>query len=224
MALSDTYHAKLQEFVALQKPDKIMCYQELTGLHAQLHVGKDLALPSITPVAVGAIYDTQIVGVYYAKSGPTLKGLPGFTELDLNPNPHNPADVNAIKVVYRGTHLGYLPKTINQIILSALKTKREVICLMGRHIPAVEQQGEFSPERATITVHIVHPTRFQRIFINLMDIYGLTFPNLPSNWLAAMVALGEVVIPLLGSYLGFHPELSTELLVQVKNQFLVPKS
>jgi hypothetical protein len=40
----------------------------------------------------------------------------------------------------------------------------------------------------------------------------------------AMVALGEVVIPMLESYLGFHPELSTELLVQVKIQFSFPMS
>ncbi len=145
----------------------------------------------------GTIYDSQIVGVYYAQSGKILASPQEFTELELQPDPQNPVDNKAVKIMYQGAHLGFVPKVINKIIFSAITTGKNVLCLMQRYIPAVERNNEFSPERASITIHIIHPVRFQKIFTHLMDIYGLTYPNLPPNWGQAMVALGEVGVSFL---------------------------
>jgi hypothetical protein len=161
----------------------------------------------------GTIYDSQIVGVYYTKSGNVLAAIPEFTELEVQPDPENPVDNKAVKILYHGKHLGFVPKVINTIIFSAITTGKNVICLMQRYIPAVERNNEFSPERASITIHIIHPGRFRKIFTHLMDIYGLTYPHLPPNWKQAMVALGEVVVPMLETYLRFHPEVSLHGLV-----------
>ncbi|MHA1744681.1 MAG: hypothetical protein ACTSWW_01710 [Promethearchaeota archaeon] len=54
-----------------------------------------------------------------------------------------------------------------------------------------------------------------------MDIYALTYPNLPPNWVQSMAALGEVVVPMLENYLTFHPEIAEQdVLVSIKSQFL----
>jgi hypothetical protein len=220
MALIDTYHTKLQDFVALQKPDKPSCYHDLTMIHAQLFAEKTLELPPINPMAAGMIYDSQIVGVYYTENGKILASLPKFTELALNPDPQNPVDQYAVKVMYHEAHLGYLPQVVNKPIFSALTTGKEVICLLHRYVPAVERNNEFTPERAVISIHIIHPARFQQFFTNLMDIYALTYPNLPPNWVQSMTALGEVVVPMLENYLTFHPEISgQDVLVLIKSQF-----
>ena len=220
MALIDIYHTKLQEFVALQKPDKHLCYQELTAMHAQLHAENTLVLPPINPITAGMVYNSQIVGIYYTENGIILANLPEFTELTLRSDPHNPVDQYAVKVMYQGAHLGYLPQGVNKPIFSAIRSKKDVICLLHQHVQATEHNGEFSPERAVITVHIIHPARFRRIFTNLMEIYTLTFPNLPPNWVQSMAALGEVVIPMLKFYLTSHPEIPRQdVLVLVKNQF-----
>ena len=221
MALLDIYRVKKQDFVALKNTDKAICFHELQDLHAQLHAEKELVLPPICPMRAGVIYDSQIVGVYYAQSGKILAAIPEFTELELRPDPQNPVDNMAVKIMYRDAHLGFVPKVINKVIFSALTTGKNVICLMQRYIPAVERNNEFSPERASITIHIIHLGRIQKIFMNLMDIYALTYPNLPPNWVQAMVTLGEVVVPMLENYLSFHPEISAkDVIAQVKNQFL----
>ena len=157
----DTYHTKLQEFVALQKPNKPLCYHELTMIHGQLAVEKALVFPPINPMTAGMIYDSQIVGVYYTGNGKILTTLPEFTELELNPDPQNPVDQYAVKIMYQGEHLGYIPHVVSKPIFSALTTNKEVICLLHRYVPSVERNNEFSPERAVITVHIIHPARFR---------------------------------------------------------------
>ncbi|MHA1746836.1 MAG: HIRAN domain-containing protein [Promethearchaeota archaeon] len=203
-----TYHTKLHDFVALQKPGKLLCYQELTILHTQLNKESALALPPIKPMMASQIYDSQIVGIYYAGSGDLLASLPEFTELTLEPDPQNVADPNAVKVMYQGTHLGYLPRVANKAIFTALTSQKNVVCMLEHYIPGVERHWNFSPERAAMTIHIIHAARFQQIFTNLMDIYTLTAPNLPPLWVEAMAALGDVVIPRLINYLSSHPEIS----------------
>lgn len=58
----------------------------------------------------------------------TVRGLQAGDELTLEPDTNNKYDAFAVRVLYDGEHIGYLPKGHNTIVFEALCNHEDVSC------------------------------------------------------------------------------------------------
>ena len=61
-----------------------------------------------------------IAGFQYHEGAEVLRKLKVGTKLDLVPEFDNPYDPNAIRIEYKGTHLGYVPRANNALLAQML--------------------------------------------------------------------------------------------------------
>lgn len=66
-----------------------------------------------------------ITGVPHAK--PDLSKLTIGTEVNLVAEPHNAYDPNAVMVMFNGQKLGYIPKTMTQLVHIGGLTKAKIV-------------------------------------------------------------------------------------------------
>lgn len=66
--------------------------------------------------------DFRVAGVFYRAEVSNFKQLQIGDELALEPEPSNRYDQDAIKVLFGGNHIGYVPKDSTQYIHAALKS------------------------------------------------------------------------------------------------------
>lgn len=66
-------------------------------------------------------FNFQVVGCNYRGGDFRRAEVQQADELSLQPEPGNPHDANAIKVMKQGIHIGYIPRSFNVELLSWMK-------------------------------------------------------------------------------------------------------
>ena len=167
------------------------------------------------------VFHEEIVGIYYTRKGHYLRRLKSGTQLELHPEPDNQYDSYAVSVWHDGRKLGFIPKGPNRRIFSALNRTEEITCLLGHYSPSYysdhesrryysryEADNDFSPERASITIHLYNPDKLQQIFTGLMELveYITQISSLQTQIVDALEILGYRALLLLESR---YDELNT---------------
>ncbi len=178
----------------------------------------------------------EIVGIYYTRNGNYLQALKSGVQLELQPEPHNRYDSNAVSLWHDGHKLGYIPRGPNRRIFSALNHE-EVTCLLGRYSPShysdheyrryysrYDDPSDFSPERATITIHIFDPKKLQQIFTGLMELslYIPQIPSLQAQLVNGLEILGYRALRLLESRYDEMNPIEREIFLQLSGRYKVP--
>ena len=79
---------------------------------------------------------THLVGSNFrpAECREIVKTLEEGTVLVLERDPQNQYDSNAIKVMYEGNHLGFIPKSDNEALANEMDHGKEFTCVMQDRI------------------------------------------------------------------------------------------
>jgi len=177
----------------------------------------------------------EIVGIYYTRNGNYLQALKSGVQLDLRPEPHNRHDSYAVSVWHDEHKLGYIPRGPNRRVFSAINHE-EVTCLLGRYSPSYysdheyrryysryDTDSEFSPERATITIHIFDPNKLQRIFTGLLELIEYTpqIPSLQGQIVDALKILGYRALRLLEARLDTMNPIVRQIYLAVSNHYKI---
>jgi len=75
--------------------------------------------------------ETKLAGVSFGDCQRNIKllGNPGINEFDVNREPENPNDPNAVWIGFGKYKLGYLPKTIARELSPLVQTGRNLVAL-----------------------------------------------------------------------------------------------
>jgi ssDNA-binding replication factor A large subunit len=79
-------------------------------------------------------------GSYYHPKGRSINQKQAKTKLNLVPEPNNQYDSNAVAIYFKGSKVGYIPRTQNKAIFKALtEGGPEIDCTLGVFIPQNSQ-------------------------------------------------------------------------------------
>jgi hypothetical protein len=93
-------------------------------------------------------HTTHLAGVKFREGArERLDTLPAGTELTLEPEPENPHDPNALKVMHDGFQVGFIPKPLNVEVLGLIAAGR-VTRVTKRDDTGIRISVWFRPEAA----------------------------------------------------------------------------
>lgn len=129
---------------AYRRPDRGNDRHALPALDAK---GRARLIPVLSrlglePAAPGTLLIANVAGYAY-HDGPQLEaqGRAGFASgdaLTLEREPDNPHDPLAVRILWQGVHLGYVPRPANAEIASRLDRGEALVCRLLRYAPAAE--------------------------------------------------------------------------------------
>jgi len=182
------------------------------------------------------VYHEQIVGIYYTQNVNYLKTLKSGVQLELRPEPFNQHDSFAVSVWHDNRKLGYIPRGSNQRIFTILGGKVEITCLLGHYIPSHggsrdkwsyyprDNINNFVPERATITIHVFDPAKFQQLFIGLMELtkYIPQISSLHTQIVDALEILGYRALRSLETSYDESNPIESKLFIDLSARYKIP--